>query len=408
MLVSNSVSVLTVTAGSGYTNGTGYALSFSGGGCSAQPTGTIDVVGGSLINAQLLTHGSGCTAGAGPTVSLPGGVGAGTGGVVTTSVYSTRPSWNIAGVDYAVGPRSSPTKVAGVDPAPSCVTQTAGQWNINSDNCVISGWTLTNWLIQGCNSSANPTITDNIFIANQPVLDLQGTVNSCSDSDGYNISYNTFDGTTGTTAWGDEGFILHGRQGTTVAQYNLFKNSPSDQIDASQGNVTIRYNVFVNNGYRDGCSGASLHPDVIQTGGFGAVYTSFVIDFNFVVQSEYPCGGTGGGSQGFTLDGNTNGCPTNCPVFDGGHANNNVILLTATPKGATGQGMRFAVDQMPASSSFTTSGNYIDPTGLTTATSQAFQQSSSGTTCGTCTWLLNGNVNLIGATPSTWNTNVPG
>ena len=50
LLDTQAVTALNVTAGSGYTNGTGYALSASGCGGSGF-AGTIDVVGGSLTNA---------------------------------------------------------------------------------------------------------------------------------------------------------------------------------------------------------------------------------------------------------------------------------------------------------------------------------------------------------------------
>jgi hypothetical protein len=68
--------------GSGYTNGTGYALGITGGGGSGA-TGTFDVVGGGITNLQLTAGGSGYTSI--PTISFPG-AGGGVGANATATV----------------------------------------------------------------------------------------------------------------------------------------------------------------------------------------------------------------------------------------------------------------------------------------------------------------------------------
>ena len=56
-----TVVAINVLGGSGYTNGTGYAWTSSGGGCSSNAAGTIDVAGGALTNPVISSAGSGCT-----------------------------------------------------------------------------------------------------------------------------------------------------------------------------------------------------------------------------------------------------------------------------------------------------------------------------------------------------------
>lgn len=73
---------LTLVAGSGYTNGT-YTWTATGGGCSTEPVGTVTVAGAVLTSATIgaTTQGVGCTST--PTIPIPGGAGAGSGGSIT-------------------------------------------------------------------------------------------------------------------------------------------------------------------------------------------------------------------------------------------------------------------------------------------------------------------------------------
>src|SRR6185312_15206379 len=85
-------------------------------------------------------------------------------------------------------------------------------------------------------------------------------------------------------------------------------------------------------------------------------YNNITIDYNTVIQTGYP---PGGGSQGFTLDGNAN---APLATFDGGSVSNNTIIVTSTPIGATGYAMRFSTDLI--NGTFTVANNYIDASGL--------------------------------------------
>ena len=79
---SGTIVSLSVTPGSGYTNGTNYALIFSGGGGTGA-AGTFRVVGGQVVNVVLTSGGTGYTSA--PTVSFANG-GAGTGAVATATM----------------------------------------------------------------------------------------------------------------------------------------------------------------------------------------------------------------------------------------------------------------------------------------------------------------------------------
>jgi hypothetical protein len=67
---SSVASLAITTAGSRYLNGT-YALGFSGGGCSPEPTGTYTASAGAISATNLLTGGTGCTSA--PNVLAPAG-----------------------------------------------------------------------------------------------------------------------------------------------------------------------------------------------------------------------------------------------------------------------------------------------------------------------------------------------
>ncbi len=84
---------LTVTAGSGYTNGTfeSSTTGFTGGSCTTQPRINVVVSGGAITAAYPATPGAGCTSN--PTITISNttvpGIGGGTGGAVTLATFGT-------------------------------------------------------------------------------------------------------------------------------------------------------------------------------------------------------------------------------------------------------------------------------------------------------------------------------
>jgi phosphodiesterase/alkaline phosphatase D-like protein len=81
-----ALSISAVPGSGGYTNGGPYAITFTGGGCTTEPTGVVSVAGGVLTNAVLQTPGISCTST--PTAPVPAGAGSGTGGSITVNMAS--------------------------------------------------------------------------------------------------------------------------------------------------------------------------------------------------------------------------------------------------------------------------------------------------------------------------------
>ena len=277
--------------------------------------------------------------------------------------YATRPAWNVAGVDYAVGYAAGTVlKDPMTGALPAGVTRDSANHTflITGSNVVISGWDFSlqgGWQVKATNAN-NPIIENNYFKigANglQPIS-LLGVPNGFTGQ-GATIINNVIDGN--NVDIGGSALVAVSRGGTFVIQYNLIENAGSDLIHAGADTLAsgvattydVRYNVLKNAGQQ-----TSGHPDWFQTFANNH-YNNITIDYNTAIQTSYP---PGGGSQGFTLDGNAN---APLATFDGGSASNNTIIVTATPIGTTGFVFRFSTDLI--NGTFTVANNYIDPSGL--------------------------------------------
>src|ERR1044072_4816500 len=277
--------------------------------------------------------------------------------------YRARPAWNVAGVDYAVGYASGTVlqdPMKGALPAGVRRDTANHVFLVTGNNVVISGWDFSlegGWQVKATNAN-NPIIENNYFKiganALQPI-NLLGVPNGYTGQGGTIIN-SVIDGN--SVDIGGSALIATSRGGTFVIQYNLIENAGSDMIDAgadtlASGVVTtydVRYNVMKNAGQK-----TSAYPDWFQT--FANNHDNDItLEYNPVVQTSYPANG---GSQGFTLDGNTN---APLATFDGGSVSNNTVIVTSTPIGATGYIFRFAPDLI--NGTFTVANNYIDPSGL--------------------------------------------
>lgn len=87
-LANGEISTLTLTAGSGYTNGT-YALTVTNPGIGTGFAGTVTVSGGALTSFAITNHGKHYPQTA--TIAIPGGAGGGSSGAITPSIQTIAP-----------------------------------------------------------------------------------------------------------------------------------------------------------------------------------------------------------------------------------------------------------------------------------------------------------------------------
>ena len=188
------------------------------------------------------------------------------------SGYAVRPSWNVAGVDYAVG---VPQGTALQDPVVNGVLNPAlvalGGSLDGSNIIIFSG--VNNITISGWNFAENGGYTTFIEANNVTIEDCNYEVGSggrnfidtsLGNYSGLTIQYNTFNGNY-TAA--DNSLLYLGAAGTTLMQYNLFENAYETPIEVAPsplGGSTqiIQYNAIANVGY--GADASGLHVDWVQ------------------------------------------------------------------------------------------------------------------------------------------------
>jgi hypothetical protein len=138
---------LSLVPGSGYSNGT-YALTATG--CSGSSfAGTVTVAGGILSSYVISNQGSGYTCR--PTIAVPAGAGAGSGGIIQAAVeqatpHNTSPTYNLPGVDYYIGP-NGPLTTPNSGNVPACTSLSGTTLTITSVPCTVDHFDLTNILV---------------------------------------------------------------------------------------------------------------------------------------------------------------------------------------------------------------------------------------------------------------------
>ena len=298
------------------------------------------------------------------------------------SSYVKRPSWNVAGVDYAVGIPANvtlqdpwpgfPSTTVGTAMAAGFITQAGGSGNIGltaggnitltTNNRTFDGWDFSlhggmqvipngsGTIIQNCNfaigANGNPMLNANAGGSN---LTLQYChFNANGNTDGLNQT------------------LVYISGGTTTILYNLFENAFADAIDmagSSTQTYIIKYNVM-----KDIGKGALAHADFIQQG--GATYTNNVVSFN----TFYQTGLFGaGGFQGVGMDtGNNSAVNTGANIL----SYNTMIALT----GSQGNYWVGCLAQSGAGNTFLIDHNYFDSTGLNTGASSTYKYVSAQNT----------------------------
>ena len=302
--------------------------------------------------------------------------------------YAVRPPWQVAGVDYAVGPVSGTVFKAPQTgtPLPAGVTRDTVNhvFAVTQSNVVIDGWDFSQnggWSIEDTNSGT--TIPSNTIVRNckwtvgannKPPINMGG-IDQGTTAVGLTVENCLFDGQGLSHNIGGKGLIGCGYGGTIRLRYNLFQNAATDFLDLGadrRGNgrpciLDIKYNAFVQAAQDPGG-----HTDWLQTAEVnapappnGKEYGLITMDFNYTSQTGAFPGG--GGCQGWTLDANLK---DNWTDFGGGSFSFNVAIANGTPVGAQSYITRIAPNCVVPGGSWHMNNNYVDPRGLQTTPSQ--------------------------------------
>ncbi len=204
------------------------------------------------------------------------------------SGYATRPPWEVAGVNYAVGVPAgmtlkdplSLTSMAGVS-----VNTTTHLIEITGNNVTLNGYDFSmeggwgiyvqgnNAVIQNCNFVAGSAIGNSQYY----FISTSSTVNNLTIED------STFNGN-GQQYQNFSGLVSFSGSGTFTVQYNYMENSPQHFVEMNNsGTATLidQYNVFMNGAFYSG-SGSTPHENMTQFTGAGATNNS-VIQFNTMI-----------------------------------------------------------------------------------------------------------------------------
>jgi hypothetical protein len=225
-----------------------------------------------------------------------------------TGYSAHRPPWNVAGVDYGVGPAPfTPTKVPGTDTLP-CGTVGAGPAFIVTVNnvtgpCVFDGWTFpsgggisiigTSSNITVKNSQFNnasfgmPTGTphDN-FLTNSAfvITDTSGQQIGVNSATAGNLTVTAVDfdggGLLGKTSGSPNALYYHGA-GLLTVQYSYFHNLPNDAIFYDGATGSQSFNIQFNVCYSQNYFPELLHSDCFQ-GSHGATAMAFKFNTMYV------------------------------------------------------------------------------------------------------------------------------
>ena len=245
---------------------------------------------GSLTYLMTVTDPQGNVITVDPTAMLGDGSANAPGGVAqlpnVLSNYLSRPSWMVAGVDYAVGPHSTPNlNPANISMAGVTINSSSKTVSITGNNVTISGYDFNGWTIQV--SGGNDTITDCTFELGASPSAYQ--IQALSTATNLTIEYSTFDSSTWQQAGSNEsGIIAFGGSNITVL-YDLFKNFPQHVLEMTQNagaasTLTYEYNLIEDGGLESGA-----HMNFLQWNG-GAINDP-IVEYNTVYQTQQAASG---------------------------------------------------------------------------------------------------------------------
>jgi hypothetical protein len=227
--------------------------------------------------------------------------------------YAARPSWYVAGVDYAVGYGStSLTDWESISQPGVTVNTSTNTVTITGNNITLSGIDFSlHGGAQVVVSGNNDTITKSNF--------LYGTT-MASDADIYlvnqiggsnlTLSYNVINGNgpaLGSSASNQSSLISTSGTGTFTLEYNLLENFNQHALEASNSteNILYQYNLI----YNGGSGSAGAHLNYLQFG--SGAYTA-TVEFNTTYQPTVPVSG----GEGFQFYNNGSGSVTGTLAYN--------------------------------------------------------------------------------------------
>ncbi|WP_247476081.1 Ig-like domain-containing protein [Bradyrhizobium sp. 169] len=212
--------------------------------------------------------------------------------------YAVRPSWQVAGVDYAVGVSSTALKdPATISMAGVSVDNSSRTISITGDNVTLDGYDFAlHGGYQLATSAANTTISNSNFSVgmNQGAYLIYGGTSASN----LTVIHNTFDG---SSIGNNLSYIRYSGSGDVSLEYNWFKNFPGHIVEFTQANgspsfsVDYKYNLIEQGSLHDG-----YHLNFLQFGGGTA--SSVDVEFNTTYQTPQVSGG-----EGFQFYSNTQG-----------------------------------------------------------------------------------------------------
>jgi len=304
------LTALNILPGSGYTNGT-YTWTGSGGGGSGA-TGTITVVSGALGGPngfQYTITNQGTLYTSRPTIAVPAGAGAGSGGLIVPTVYQATPHnattpWNMPGVDYFVGvPNGTvlkdPTNGANL---PAGATFSGHTVTVTGCNVTLDGFDFTlhgTALVINVTGTGCTTIVQNSKQQAQPAsttLYPIAYLNNLGSGGAFVYLNNEYDGLAPYGITGGSGFGVNAPiccKGNVTLMYNYFHHFDSKIIQMSgttpSSPLLERYNLFADFA---SCGGTCPHGEAEYTYSGSAGTVSFTGQFNTYILHMYAGGST--------------------------------------------------------------------------------------------------------------------
>lgn len=296
--------------------------------------------------------------------------------------YVVRPNWYVAGIDYAVGPKTSVFKDPATISIPGVtVDSQAHEIVVNADNITLDGYDFSlngGWsVVVGEQLPAHNTIIINskFQVGANKVPMLYGDDASTNLYVGYCI----FDNANTPDSLGLASIVFTGN-GLTV-EYSWLKNPPLDFIDAGAGTIVIRYNLFNNSGQAANTTAA----DWLQ---FGSGDHYLVSDFNTFYQTTAT---TGNGTEGINVSGQVGSW-----TIQSAEILNNTIVTNTGAK--VSDIVNIATAQLFGS--VLVRDNFVDPSG-----SLDFASTGSSCALGSCpastsaSSIFSNNVNMVSGVP---------